>query len=158
MKNEILRIQFMKTAHRFKKLNHAMAFQEVSKQEFFALEAIYKHGGKTEQDNGIYVSELSKQLKISMSATSRLLKGMEEKNLIKREIDSEDRRNTWIFLTEEGKTKREESVKMFDEFMDRIIARIGEKEISELLILWNHMIDIMGEEINIMNNKNDDLL
>ena len=32
--------------------------------------------------------------------------------------------------TEEGKRKREESVKMFDEFMDRVIARAGEKEIS----------------------------
>ncbi|MDD3413938.1 MAG: MarR family transcriptional regulator [Lachnospiraceae bacterium] len=155
MKNEILRMQFMKTAHRFRKLNHAMAFNEVSKQEFFALEAVYGCGCKAEQDNGIYVSELSKQLKISMSSASRLLKGLEEKNLIKRQIDSEDRRNTWIFLTEEGKKKREESVKLFDEFMDRVIARTGEKEISELLILWNHMIDIMSEEINLMNNKND---
>lgn len=113
--------------------------------EFFALQVIEEHQRKTELP-GIYVSDLAQSLKIASSQTSRMLKNLEERNLIGRDVDGRDRRNTCVFLTEEGRKTCLETQDYVKSYMNRVFQSMGEERIEELIRLCNELADIMERE------------
>lgn len=58
-------------------------------------------------NDGLTQDELSKIVKVDKSATARMVKSLEEKGYITREIDPKDKRSKKIYLTEKGKAKYE---------------------------------------------------
>ena len=103
MTEKELSMEFLATAHRFKKIHMDGIFPEISKGEFWALKIIQKATLQNESGCGVYVSTIAERLKVTPSAISRMLKGLEEKDLIERKVDKNDRRNTYVTLTEKGK-------------------------------------------------------
>jgi len=137
--------------HRFMKTNMNELFVDITREEFFMLEMIGRH---TEGDNshkGINVSELARKLGVSSPAVSRMLKYLESKQLIHRQADKMDRRNTCVFLTTEGYKARSATMKIIGEFSDKIIAYMGMEEMITLLTLWNKLADVF--EIELKNKK-----
>lgn len=137
---------FMQTAHRFGKLRHSFSFSQVSSSEFMMLEKIGKSMDQ-DRDSGIYVSELAKHLRVSSPAVSRMLRSLEQKNLIMREVDRDDRRNTYVYLTEQGCKIRNKTKAEVKDFTGRVFKRMGEEDIKVLLTLWGRLADIMEEEL-----------
>lgn len=121
----------------------------ISKMEFFALQAIGGYQQKTGL-SGIYVSELAKNLRIASSQTSRMLRGLEERRLIGRQIDDRDRRNTYVFLTEEGRQVCKETQDSMKCFMKRVLQSMGEERVEELISLCNELADVMEQEARII--------
>jgi len=83
--------------------------------------------------------------KMGMEATSlsRILKTMEEKNLIERKPNPEDGRGVLIFLTEFGKEKREYSRERVLTFNNTIRQNVSEEKIKnfyEVAEVINNMI------------------
>ena len=60
---------------------------------------------KLPEMKGVKVSDLAKAVRMTMPGVSRALAGLEEKGIIERRIDKSDRRNTLVFLTEDGYSK-----------------------------------------------------
>lgn len=147
MTEKELSMEFLATAHRFKKIHMDGIFPEISKGEFWALKIIQKANLQNESGCGVYVSTIAEHLKVTPSAISRMLKGLEEKELIERKVNKNDRRNTYVTLTEKGKkvTKRVEAE--MNEFTKNVISGMGEEDSRTLIRLFNKLVDTMEAEI-----------
>ena len=65
--------------------------------ELFVLNYLYSH------DTEVHPTELSRKLSVSTARIAKLLSHMEEKGLIRRSEDGDDRRQTIVTLTPEGR-------------------------------------------------------
>ena len=61
------------------------------------------HVGDKDGETAISISALAKKLRVTTPAVSRTMRSLEKKDLIYRETDSKDRRNTFVRLTDTGK-------------------------------------------------------
>lgn len=105
---------------------------------------------------GIKVSELAKAINATMPGVSRMLADLEEKGIIERRIDSNDRRNTLVFFTEDGFTKIKGYKKKIDSYFDAVFGRFGEDKVSEVISLISELSDIAQEELeNELNTSSD---
>lgn len=139
----------MQTMHRFQKINyHALAVAGgVTRGEFFALNMIHGFCQSNPERRGVYVSELAAQLRVSSPAVSRMLRALEQRGLLERSVEKDDRRNTYVVLTEMGETVREKEEQHMLHFCQRVLERLGEGETEHMIALWNRLADVMTEEI-----------
>lgn len=144
MKDNGVHTRLMYAFHRIQKINFPMG-TDISRMEFFALQVINKHQQKTDTQ-GIYVSELAQNLHIASSQTSRMLKGLEERGLIGRCVDGRDRRNTYVYLTEEGTGICRQAQRNIKNYMNRVKNAMGEERMEELISLCSELADIMEQE------------
>lgn len=72
---------------------------------------------------------------------------MEARDYIGRYVDTKDRRNTCVFITETGIKKRNECRKTAEDFMDRVIYRMKPENVQQMLNLFHQMLDIMEDEL-----------
>ena len=144
MKNIAIHTRLMYAFQRIRKVE-VTPETGISKMEFFALQVIGGYQQKTGL-YGIYVSELAKTLRIASSQTSRMLRSLEERRLICREVDDRDRRNTYVFLTEEGRQVCRETQVSMKCFMRRVLQSMGEERVEELISLCNELADVMEKE------------
>lgn len=93
------------------------------------------------------MSELARKLGVSSPAVSRMLKYLESKQLIYRLADETDRRNICVFLTTAGYQARNQTMKMINEFSNKIITYMGTEEMGTLLTLWNKLADALEIEL-----------
>ncbi len=149
MLNNDFKISMIQAVHRMKKASFTMIFEDISKGEFFTLEMINKYTESNGNNGGICVSDIAKGQKISTSAISRMLRQLEEKGLIIRTVDKTDRRNTYVTLTDLGNEKRLSAASYLNKFVEKIIIRMGDQKISQLIELINEMSDIMEDEFEI---------
>ena len=86
--------------------------------------------------------------KMGMEATSlsRILKVLEERNLIKREPNPEDGRGVLIHLTEFGLEKREESRQRVFTFNDKVKGEIDNDKL-------NHFYEVTDIILDLINDK-----
>lgn len=119
--------------------------------EFMMLGALHHGGGKCgeakreEGAPGVRISELCKMVHSTKSATSKMLKSLEEKNYIERITDTRDRRVVYIVLTETGNKVIQDSWKGLHEFINRTIQKMGEEDARNLIHMLNRLYGSMQE-------------
>ncbi len=143
---EVMHIRLLHAFHRIRRANISV-MMEVSQSEFFALQIIYKYQQEYPDKEGIYVSELAEKLRIASSQTSRMLRNLEKRKLIKRSVDAKDRRNTYVVLTDEGENVWRHTKKCLMAYVKRVQNGMGEEKIEQLIGLCNEMAQIMEHEI-----------
>lgn len=97
-----------------------------------------------DSEKGTPATKIAPLLGMEPRSLTRMLKTLEEKRLIYRKSDKEDRRLVRIFLTEEGKMKREISkytVKHFNNFIKLSIPESELKVFFEVLNKINNLIE-----------------
>ncbi|CDE42239.1 putative uncharacterized protein [Clostridium sp. CAG:411] len=146
-----LQEQFFGLMQKFQKFHFERMIPEVSKMEFITLHQIFQLQRKNGTEKGIYVSELIKKTDALPSAMSRLLKGLEEKGYIQRECDKENRRNTLVCVTEEGKKVGEQVRQRMEGYMDMVFQKMGKEQVVELIRLWEQLLSCMDEELTDMS-------
>lgn len=147
MKNQALQEQLFRTMFRLRRFYPGDIFEDISMGEFKVLEILSgcSKGGNAGQ--GIYVSKMASMMEVSSPAVSRMLKSMEARDYIGRHVDSKDRRNTCVFITETGIKKRDECRKLAEDFMDRVINRVKPENVQRMLDLFHQMLDVMEDEL-----------
>lgn len=153
MKSEEIRNRYMQVFHRLGRIRLGPFFRDISQAEFMPLQKIYSFSSEHPQAQGLYVSEIAAQLKVSSPAVSRTLRSLEEKELIERIPDKKDRRNTFIRLTDKGEKTREEVFSGICRYFDDVFARMGGEDMESLLNLVERLSFIMEDEIK--NRKAD---
>lgn len=138
--------QMLVAQHRFMKAHKNLTFSCLGKSEFMMLSMILHESKKSEDMDGIYVSEIAKKLRITPPAVSKMLKGLEERHYIVRTTDTKDRRNTIVSLTKEGERARETVFNEMNVFTKKSIERLGENEAKELIRLLEVYTEIVREE------------
>ena len=81
-------------------------------------------------EGGTPATKIAPLMGMESRSLSRMLKSMEEKGLIYRKQDENDRRSVWIFLTEEGIRKKEISRKTIRGFNEKLREIIPEKDLE----------------------------
>lgn len=145
--------EFIALAHRFKRLNMEGLFTDLSRGEFFLLQMIHSGCLEQEKTEGVYVSRIAAHMKVTPSAISRMLKGLEERAFIERKVDKNDRRNTYVCLTSEGEQMRKKIEVQMNDFTRNVLEAMGEEEAKLLVTLFNRMIDVVEVELKKHTEK-----
>ncbi|MBE6512939.1 MAG: MarR family transcriptional regulator [Methanobrevibacter olleyae] len=78
--------------------------------------------------NGLNQDEIAKRCNLDKGSVARSLRKLEEKELIVKEIDENNRRQNKISLTSKGEYVIEESLKILDDWENEIFKEIDEDE------------------------------
>lgn len=135
--------EMFRAMNQFRKLKFAEMFPELCKTDFFVMCTIMDKG-----DNGqITISELASRAKMLPSAISRTLKGLEERGYVERNVNKNDRRNTYVELTDAGKLVTEEARKAMAEFGKSVMAQVDEADMKRLISYLDNIYRIAEKEI-----------
>lgn len=135
--------EMFRAMNQFRKLKFAEMFPELCKTDFFVMCTIMDKG-----DNGqITISELASRAKMLPSAISRTLKGLEERGYVERNVNKNDRRNTYVELTDAGKLVTEEARKTMAEFGKSVMAQVDEEDMKRLISYLDNIYRIAEKEI-----------
>jgi len=100
---------------------------------------------------GIPVTKIAPLMGIEPTSLSRLLKTMEEKGLVYREKDEEDRRVVKLFLTAKGLELKKISKKMVVDYNQAIYDEIGFEEMENFLKTMTKI-----RKLTCMQNQNEE--
>lgn len=95
--------------------------------------------------NNVALSEVRLYLAISKAAISQMLTSLEKKGYINRHVDKNNRRNLIVTLTDAGQKTLEIQSEKFSGKLGKIISRLGENEVKQMITIVNRMIDITAE-------------
>ena len=96
-----------------------------------------------DKEKGIPSTALGPRMGMEATSLTRTLKSMEQRGLIVRQKNPADGRGVLIFLTEEGKLKRELSKQTVLQFNEVIKSKISEQQ----LINFMQVAEIINEQI-----------
>ena len=99
-------------------------------------------------ERGIPSTQIGPKLGMEARSLTRLLKSLEEKGLIRRETDLNDRRQVNIFLTDEGKVQQKEAKQTVKTFNNMIKDEIEAGDIATFLTVLERIQGIT-EKFNL---------
>lgn len=135
--------------NQFHKLKFSDMMQNMSKADFIVMNVIMNKG----KEDKMTISELAAIARMLPSAISRTLKGLEEKGYVERTINKQDRRNTYVELTEEGKRQTREVRQVMRDFGKTVMAKLDEHEVNELILYLNNIYSIAEKELEARKIK-----
>lgn len=81
--------------------------------------------------DGTPATKIAPMIGLETRSLTRMLKTMEEKNLVYKKPDLQDKRSVRIFLTPEGKRKKEISVQTVKAFNEQVREVVSEEELVQ---------------------------
>lgn len=139
--------EFFQATHSFRKLNIGSILPEkIAPGDFKTLMMIHCLNEENEKQ-GVKISDVAAKRDVAVPAISRTLKTLEKRNLILRTVDKNDRRNTYVELTTEGKAVLEESHTIMRDFFYAISDRMGEQKMKVLVQSLKELYEIAEDEI-----------
>ncbi|MCH6233856.1 MarR family winged helix-turn-helix transcriptional regulator [Cognataquiflexum rubidum] len=109
---------------------------------------------------GTPATKIAPLMGLEARSLTRMLKSMEEKGLIYKKPDPIDKRSVRIFLTPEGKRKKEISVQTIMEFNEQVREVVSSEELEIFFTVFqkiNHVIDNLQTETINPNEYNSQL-
>ena len=106
-------------------LNHRLEELNINASQLHNLFEV-KHASKINQD------EIARRCNLDKGSVARTVKKLEDKGLILKEIDENNRRQNQISLTEKGEWVIEESSKILEEWENEIFGQIDDGRKEEL--------------------------
>lgn len=125
--------EFARTIESLKPQRWSSLLKGVSHHEFGFLIVLLRFHKLHSDVKGIYVSDLAKKLRITKSAVSKMLGNLEKRELVRREVDESNRRNTFVFLTEKGYALCELQHEQLRRFLQQVEDELGEQRYREIL-------------------------
>lgn len=84
---------------------------------------------KNSEDSRVCVSGIARSLNATSPNVSRVLKSLEKEGKVYREVDENDRRNTFVYLTDKGKECLKQTGRTVGEFMFGVLDCLGDEEL-----------------------------
>lgn len=92
------------------------------------------------EEDGLRVSELALASGITASGITQIVTGLEERGMIGRKMDPEDRRAVRVYLTEKGRRNTDEMVATLDAVFGDIVEHLGHEKVRVFLDILNDLI------------------
>ena len=96
---------------------------------------------------GTPATKIAPLMGLETRSLTRLLKTLEEKNLIFRKLDQQDKRCVRVFLTPEGIKQKEKAREAVIRFNEVIREDIGEKKLSFLLEILQRINALIDQQL-----------
>jgi MarR family transcriptional regulator, organic hydroperoxide resistance regulator len=106
-----------------------------------------------DKENGTPATKIGPMLGMESTSHTRMLKSMEERNLIYRQTDSKDKRKVIIYLTEEGKKKREISRAEVKNFNNKVKENVSESDLKTFFEVLNKISEITEINTKVFSNN-----
>lgn len=140
--------EFFQLIDDFRKLNVGSILPPViGYGEFGIMKTLKDFKEKYGETENIRVSALVEELEVPAPAVSRSLKSLEQKGYICRQVDIQDRRNTFVLLTDAGLALSNEIEEIMDAYANAVFERIGEESSELLKTYMKLLIQISADEI-----------
>jgi len=94
-------------------------------------------------NEGTPATKIAPMMGLEARSLTRMLKNMEEKGLIVRRPDMQDKRSVRIFLTPEGRQKKEISVKTIKEFNEEVYRKVGKEELARFFKVFEKINQVV---------------
>jgi len=94
---------------------------------------------------GTPATKIAPLIGLETRSLTRMLKTMEEKGLIYKKADPVDKRSVRMFLTEEGKRKKEISVQSVKRFNEQVRAALTEEELASFFGVISKIQKVIDE-------------
>jgi len=124
MKREDVLRNIFEVEDKIKRLRICSELGLAGPMEIGILSVISESGGK------LKVSEISNRINSTMPNVSRALKSMEKEGKILRTVDDNDRRNTMVTITEDGKRYLNENLWAISRFMASALSRLSIEDLE----------------------------
>lgn len=99
------------------------------------------------------ISGLAEKLHVSVPTISRCLSKLEEKGLVQKSSQTNDRRNTYVCLTEYGLEIYEDAFQTLSSFVERALSRIDEAELKQFFTTFDKIYDALAQEYSTLEEK-----
>ena len=106
-----------------------------------------------DKENGTPATKIAPMLGMESTSLTRMLKSMEERNLIYRQTDSKDKRKVIIYLTDEGRKKREISRAEVKNFNNMVKESVNENDLKTFFEVLNKIAEITETNTKIFSNN-----
>lgn len=136
-------LQLMRRSKR-EKFQPYLSHQELTPSEINVILCI--HMADARGVNPIQPRNVAAWLHLTPSALSQTLKALEEKHFIERHRTSGDSRVVSLSLTPKAAGFAEESTQVRDQFLDELIAYIGEEDARHLINTFDKVLDFFSEQ------------
>lgn len=140
-----LRQRLMLTFFRFQKLKIRTMLPDVSQSNYILLEALVMT--EKTQPHGLTVSDLARHMHVSPPSISRTIKHLEECGWASRSVCENDRRNSYIQVTEAGRAVYKQSTGIINDFTDAVHTRFGEENTKKMFDMLDQLYEICEDEI-----------
>jgi DNA-binding MarR family transcriptional regulator len=90
-----------------------------------------------DQESGTPATKIGPMMGMEATGMSRLLKSMEEEELIYRKRDKNDKRKVRIYLSNKGLEKRKKARSVVKKFNSKILDKVSEKEFKTFVGVIN---------------------
>lgn len=99
-----------------------------------------------DSEKGTPSTQIGPKLGMEATSLSRMLKTLEEKNLIYRVAQENDKRVVKIFLTEEGKKKKAIAKKVVKDFNMKVYEKVAPEKLKVFFEVIDEIIKTVEEE------------
>ena len=126
-------IHKMRTFHKAKLQKY---INENLQGEAFVLDFIARHG------DHVLPGEISNEVEVSSARVAAALNSLEDKGLVTRQIDKNDRRKILVSLTKTGKESAEKSQQAMVEKVTNLLLQLGERDAKEYVRIMGRLAEI----------------
>jgi DNA-binding MarR family transcriptional regulator len=102
-------------------LNYDLTFEQV-----FVLQIL-------EKEDGLKLGVLAEKADRERTTMSRMVDGLERRNLAIRVPDKYDKRQKLVYLTKLGRKRNEEMIHLIDKFVEMFFRRVNKKQVESTL-------------------------
>ncbi len=141
---------FFELINAFRGLN-VFSLLPLSRQEYMLMFLVDRQREK--HPGGCTVSTLTRLMRVPQPAVSRTLRGLENDGYICREVCREDRRNTYVTLTENGTAEVQKANQLLEVFHKGIQTRFTQEESDQLVELLQRLYTAASEELEEMKGE-----
>ena len=115
-------------------LNRKLLDEKLTSSDVLYLALLYEQDGRTQD-------EMAEAYTVDRAATTRSLQGLEKKGLVRREVDTFDRRIRRVYLTEKAMQYRTAIRRMADDLADALFEGMSEEEVKAFM----EQVETMGQ-------------
>lgn len=150
--------EFLSAMNKLRLLKKRIQFPDlgISHAEFWLLITISERSRQHQDARegglvGVTTTELVEELEVTPSAVSRMLRGIEDRGLIRREASKTDRRVAYLMVTEAGNALLDQEMARRDIMIERVLRRMGEQDARRFIELFTRLYQIVKEELEDRN-------
>lgn len=120
--------------------------RELLDEKLTSSDVLYEQDGRTQD-------EMAEAYTVDRAATTRSLQGLEKKGLVRREVDTFDRRIRRVYLTEKAMQYRTAIRRMADDLADALFEGMSEEEVKAFM----EQVEAMGQRARMLNQRQERL-
>ena len=129
-------------------LNRELLDEKLTSSDVLYLALLYEQDGRTQDEMAeAYTVDRAR------AATTRSLQGLEKKGLVRREVDTFDRRIRRVYLTEKAMQYRTAIRRMADDLADALFEGMSEEEVKAFM----EQVEAMGQRARMLNQRQERL-